>query len=244
MPARLVSRMAILACLSLASAACFGGRPHGVVVDTDGSMLSMTAENMRLVHGHRLAETLQHELGEGWQAQAQINQLPIWDEDHDPKWYYPRASVTLLLRPPDGQSLDHERIGELAREAFGYRVGDGNDPQLLELRVEMTEELQPPPDRPLPAADAEGVETVEPETDDPAAEPAAATPVDAGGWQYRIEAGDTLAAISSAFYGSPQHWRRIAEANPELDPAALTAGTSIRIPAPPDSEPAEQPQAP
>ena len=47
---------------------------------------------------------------------------------------------------------------------------------------------------------------------------------------YRVRAGDTLAAISIAFYGNPQHWQDIVRANEGLDPANLLAGTQIIIP--------------
>ncbi|MHC5067586.1 MAG: LysM peptidoglycan-binding domain-containing protein [Planctomycetota bacterium] len=57
----------------------------------------------------------------------------------------------------------------------------------------------------------------------------AATPTTAG-QRYQIQAGDTLATIASVFYGSPQHWRLIADANPGLDPAALKPGTTLVIP--------------
>lgn len=47
---------------------------------------------------------------------------------------------------------------------------------------------------------------------------------------YVIQAGDTLAAISAAFYGSVQPWRRILDANPGLDAVALPVGQAIVIP--------------
>jgi len=62
--------------------------------------------------------------------------------------------------------------------------------------------------------------------------PPAATPTP-GNQTYVIQAGDTLAAISAAFYGSVQPWRRILDANPGLDAAALPVGQSIVIPAAP-----------
>lgn len=51
--------------------------------------------------------------------------------------------------------------------------------------------------------------------------------------RYTITSGDTMADISTAFYGTPQHWRAILAANPGLDPAHLVAGVQIVIPAQP-----------
>lgn len=47
---------------------------------------------------------------------------------------------------------------------------------------------------------------------------------------YTVQANDTLAAISSAFYGTPQHWRLIADANHLPVDATLTVGTVLIIP--------------
>ena len=43
-----------------------------------------------------------------------------------------------------------------------------------------------------------------------------------GSTRYTVVAGDTLAGISAAFYGTSQHWRLIADANPgtEVKPGA------------------------
>lgn len=62
--------------------------------------------------------------------------------------------------------------------------------------------------------------------------PPAAVPVP-GDHTYVIQAGDTLATISAVFYGSVQPWRRILDANPGLDAAALPVGQAIVIPAAP-----------
>ena len=51
----------------------------------------------------------------------------------------------------------------------------------------------------------------------------------AGSTRYVTVAGDTFAGISTAFYGSPQHWRVIADANPTVD-QTLPVGTTLVIP--------------
>jgi nucleoid-associated protein YgaU len=48
--------------------------------------------------------------------------------------------------------------------------------------------------------------------------------------QYAVQAGDTLADISMAFYGTTQHWRVIVNANPGIDPATMAVGTILKIP--------------
>lgn len=50
-----------------------------------------------------------------------------------------------------------------------------------------------------------------------------------GSQTYVTVAGDTLAGISTAFYGAPKHWRAIADANPGID-QTLPVGTSLVIP--------------
>lgn len=59
---------------------------------------------------------------------------------------------------------------------------------------------------------------------------ATAGAVTPGTVSYTTVAGDTFAGISTAFYGTPQHWRRIADANPQVDAAQMTPGTVLSIP--------------
>jgi nucleoid-associated protein YgaU len=52
--------------------------------------------------------------------------------------------------------------------------------------------------------------------------------------RYRVRDGDTGADISERFYGNPDGWPAIAEAN-DIDPSApLRVGKRLRIPAPGD----------
>ena len=50
--------------------------------------------------------------------------------------------------------------------------------------------------------------------------------------RYLIRPGDTLIGIAARLYRDPQLWRRIAEANPGLDPRRLPVGRSISLPDP------------
>src|SRR5206468_574362 len=47
---------------------------------------------------------------------------------------------------------------------------------------------------------------------------------------HRVEAGETLSAISTAAYGSPAYYPAIIRANPGLDPQRLKIGMTINLP--------------
>jgi LysM repeat protein len=53
------------------------------------------------------------------------------------------------------------------------------------------------------------------------------------GVRYTVQPGDTLVRISTAFYGTPQEWRRIADANPGSGDEALAPGRVLIIPSAP-----------
>jgi hypothetical protein len=50
---------------------------------------------------------------------------------------------------------------------------------------------------------------------------------------YVIKAGDTLRGLSSRFYGSARHWRRIVDLNKGTPPHRLRIGRTIKLPQPP-----------
>ena len=60
--------------------------------------------------------------------------------------------------------------------------------------------------------------------------PASSTPM-GGMTRYDVKEGDTLTSIAEAFYGSPTSWALIAQANPALDPDALSIGQVLLLPA-------------
>ena len=49
--------------------------------------------------------------------------------------------------------------------------------------------------------------------------------------RHRVQSGETLSSIATRFYGEASAWRRIAEANPDLDVDRLAIGTEIVLPA-------------
>lgn len=83
------------------------------------------------------------------------------------------------------------------------------------------EPVKPPEPAPKP------VEPVQPA---PRPTPAAARTV-------TVEAGDSLYAIAKRVLGDGEQWRRIAKANPDVDPNALSVGTVLVIPSAVDASP-------
>jgi len=91
--------------------------------------------------------------------------------------------------------------------------------------VPAADDYVPPP---APADDPGMVAPPAPAPAPPA--PAAAPPV-AAGQEYTVKKGDTLWDLSKKFYGKGTEWKRIANANPQIqDPKKLRAGTVIVIP--------------
>jgi nucleoid-associated protein YgaU len=50
------------------------------------------------------------------------------------------------------------------------------------------------------------------------------------GGKYTVKAGDTLFRIAATHYGSGKEWKKIAAANPGLDPKHLRVGQKITLP--------------
>jgi nucleoid-associated protein YgaU len=48
---------------------------------------------------------------------------------------------------------------------------------------------------------------------------------------YVVKKGDSLSTIAQQFYGSAKDWKRIANANPLVDPNSMKVGAKLRIPA-------------
>lgn len=48
--------------------------------------------------------------------------------------------------------------------------------------------------------------------------------------EYTIQSGDNLSKVSKLFYGSPNHYEKIAQANSIADPDKIRAGQTITIP--------------
>ncbi len=48
---------------------------------------------------------------------------------------------------------------------------------------------------------------------------------------YTVAGGDSFYGIAKDLFGSSKHWRTIAELNPDVDPARLRVGQTLRVPA-------------
>jgi nucleoid-associated protein YgaU len=212
-------RIACCLLLVLIVTACGGNRSDramGLIIDTDGTMLSTTDHNVRQVHQNQTVEALRA-AAEHPDAPITLSvaQLPVHGYDHDdfPFWAYPAATIGITV--PADFPLADAAIVELAAEHFR--------PKLLpparsaEERLQVTVErvaVAAAPAPPAPAASA--------------TEPAESSPPNAR-TTYLVQPGDTLAEISAAYYGSAQHWRLIKDANPGLE-LDLEPGTRLTIP--------------
>ena len=62
-------------------------------------------------------------------------------------------------------------------------------------------------------------------------EPLPPAPVEAAaGGGYTVVRGDTLSGIARRYYGNPSAWKRIAAANPGIDPNNLKVGQVLLLP--------------
>jgi nucleoid-associated protein YgaU len=63
----------------------------------------------------------------------------------------------------------------------------------------------------------------------PTTRPSVATTA-TGGRTHLVQRGETFFTISQAAYGSSRYWKRIVDANPQVNPNRLRIGTTINIP--------------
>lgn|GEM_PF-1624094 len=95
----------------------------------------------------------------------------------------------------------------------------------------------PPPSAPAayPVAAVQTTELPAPQPIDTAAPMLAAdtsgmTSSNIGGSKYTVKAGDTLFHIAATHYGSGGQWKKIAAANPGVNPSKLHVGQTITLP--------------
>ncbi|MCR4317640.1 MAG: LysM domain-containing protein [Planctomycetes bacterium] len=137
------------------------------------------------------------------------------------------VAYTETSREPQGAPTTYkiksgDSYEKISRQIFGtasyaQRIADAN-PGVLANRLQIGQEInipvipQTPPRQTTVQANA-------PRTSN------------AGDVVYEVRRGDTLSGIAGRFYGSQAEWRRIAEANPGVNPNALPVGHEIVIPA-------------
>lgn len=223
-------RALLLTSLALAGmtlAGCGGRDNHGMLFTSDGRMVSNNPENNRIAAQDNIRFAMDPELAPAWRSEVTILELPefVTDQSDNGTWRWPKATVNVDLISSDlavPRKLKDDEIRSGITDYMKFKVQQGK----LNLVINIRERIGS-----APAAKAIDTAAV------------GRTP-DSGARTYIVQPGDTLADISSAFYGSPQHWRRIAEANPGIPAERLTTpGTTLVIP-PPAAAPAPVAPAP
>lgn len=203
--------LAVPCLLALACAGCGDGEARGILI-TDGFVGINSDANQRKLVTDAIRGSLDGDLAPHWRTAVSIAELPTWEEglrEYDGTWVWPAATVAVELQG-DGSGvlppLTDAEIEQAIRDYFAPRLAR----------------------RPSPGACTVAVTRVE--------AAAAAAPVTAvvahpaGQRSYTVQAGDTLADISEAFYGTAQRWRLIRDANPGVEAVALRPGTVLVIP--------------
>lgn len=201
--------------LSSCSPQAEGTRGFGAVI-TDSGMKANTDRNHRDDITQHLKNDLDAALAPNWSSRVTIDELPTWIpgvEPTDGDWRWRRASVHITLL--GAGTLAHSP-DDLRQGVIDYLTKKVTAPA-TNLTVTITQEAIS-----IPAASLST-----------AAAPTPVTPLTASARTYTIQANDTLADISTLFYGAPEHWRLIVAANPGMNPADLKPGSVLNIPARP-----------
>lgn len=199
--------------------ACTG---RGVVLSS-GGIRDNTAENARAHVVALITSDLDAVLGADARAEVAIAGLPRWltaGRSHREGWYWDQAGVQVDLVGGHGArpTLPASRVQAIVDRRLRPAVL-GDD---LLVRVSAVED----PERFARLGGGPTSAPRVPAAADPAAQ--SATPR-----RYTVQAGDTLADLSVAFYGTPQHWRIIRDANAGRADGELRAGQELVIPARP-----------
>lgn len=210
----------LLVCLCGCSPQAEGSRGFGAVI-TDSGMKANTDRNHRDDITQHLKNDIDAALVPNWTARVVIDELPSWVPGVDPTdgdWRWSRATVHITLL--GSGSLAHT-TEDLRQGVIDYMTKKVTAPA-TNLTVTITQEALAP----IPASSPAPTPT-------PGAAAPVATQLSASPRSYTIQANDTLADISTLFYGAPEQWRLIVTANPGLNPAELKPGTVLTIPARP-----------
>ena len=183
--------------------AACAGGRQGIVISGDGTVADNTPERAKAHAEQMVAEALDRD-----SVAVAITPLPRWQSESRARaegWYWDMARIDITV---PGTVTDEERaeLIDAARDSLDGAVTGGSASLLV---------------------------TVSTSALAPVATPALITAPMAAMRRYAVLSGDTMADISTAFYGTPQYWRAILAANPGLDPANLVTGMQIVIPAKP-----------
>jgi len=180
----------------------------GVLITNDGRFVANTDVNAKAETERAIVASLSERLGPAWQAAAQIQELPDLHGDPTagmPEWRWAAAHAQVVLRGPGQPPVPVAEVqGAVERYLTKKLAHRAPGPVVVTVTVQ------------APAADVA-----------PAPAPAVG-PAPAGARRYTVQAGDTWADLSTAFYGSPEGWRAIREANGGGE--RPQAGTAVVIP--------------
>ncbi|MFW5844609.1 MAG: LysM peptidoglycan-binding domain-containing protein [Planctomycetota bacterium] len=211
-------------------------------VNEDGVLERVDPEDARQRFQRALSEEIQAELGPAWAVATVIEPPPYYELDEKGTgdyWQWDRAAIAVRVvgdgSQPAGQ-VDRGELAQTVRRALRSRVHG-------QVEVQSTVILADPETVASLRATVAGAEApIDDTADGLRAGPAGSRPTQADpsrqaasergeAVRYVIQEGDTLAIISTVFYGDASHWRRIVQANPSLDPdRPLPVGTAISIP--------------
>jgi LysM repeat protein len=215
----------ILCCLLTAGAIALAGCGRdapGVIITENGTVVANSAEYQRGRIASAARRQLDDQLGGHWLSAVEIAELPEWDNDQRSmgrEWLWPQATVTVTL-VGDGTAPLPESADAVRDAVTGYMRGHVDRPgKNLTVTV-------------ATVTDAARFATLSGAPRTTAATPTftTAAPAPAGPRTYTVQRDDTLAMISTVFYGSPQYWKAILAANPGLAPEELRIGMVLVIP--------------
>ena len=210
-------RLPLLIVPLLLLCACNDGRwAPGYLISHDGQTLSNTDQNYRALTVDTIVRELDAQLGGHWRVEAAITELPRYEGSDgvaSSGWSWAKAttSITLLGDGTGEPPLTEAQVTKAVKDYLYNKV----DKAHRNLAVTTTRVVDAMRFAARPTAKREEI------AEKPAVSSAPATRV------YVIQAGDTWADLSQAFYGDSQHWRHLSDAN---HGGELTAGRKIVIP--------------
>ena len=198
----------LLSVLILAGCAEEGARSGGgMLITSDGRFIANTDRNAKAETEWAIVVSVGERLGSSWQVRAQLQELPDLvggDDMTSSEWRWPAAHAKVVLI---GSGTPAVPVAEIKSgvERFLTRKLTRRSTGVVEVTVEV-----------------QAVSAAVPDTTVVVAPPA-------GPRRYTAQPGDTWADVSTAFYGSPEGWRTIRDANGGTERPA--AGTVLTIPA-------------
>jgi hypothetical protein len=221
-------RLLPIAALLIALTACDNSRwAPGYLISEDGESLSNTDENKRALTIRTMVSQLDQALGAHWRSEISIAELPKYERGADDDrtaagtsgWLWPKATVAVtLLGDGTGEPAIAEAEITKAVSDYLYRQVDRPHHNLHVTTIRVVDALR------FAQKPGKRGEKITEKVEKPTVPPTSAVRA------YTVQAGDTWADLSVAFYGSAQHWRHLADANQSGD---LSAGRTIVIPAKP-----------